>query len=102
MEEMFNKRMELGKKNFISMPYKLGPNSMYGKLAQRVGWKTDKDGNAHPPMSHCLPLAGWITSKCRASLMKAIMQIPLDRLIAVETDGVYTRSEEHTSELQTL
>lgn len=90
MEEMFNKRMELGKKNVISMPYKLGPNSMYGKLAQRVGWKTDKDGNAHPPMSHCLPLAGWITSKCRASLMKAIMQIPLDRLIAVETDGVYT------------
>lgn len=90
MEEMFNKRMELGKKNVISMPYKLGPNSMYGKLAQRVGWKTDKDGNAHPPMSHCLPLAGWITSKCRASLMKAIMQIPLDRLIAVETDGIYT------------
>lgn len=90
MEEMFNKRMELGKKNIISMPYKLGPNSMYGKLAQRVGWKTDKDGNAQPPMSHCLPLAGWITSKCRASLMKAIMQIPLDRLIAVETDGIYT------------
>lgn len=90
MEEMFNKRMELGKKNIISMPYKLGPNSMYGKLAQRVGWKTDKDGNAQPPMSHCLPLAGWITSKCRASLMKAIMQIPMDRLIAVETDGVYT------------
>lgn len=90
MEDMFNKRMELGKKNVISMPYKLGPNSMYGKLAQRVGWKTDKDGNAHPPMSHCLPLAGWITSKCRASLMKAIMQIPLERLIAVETDGIYT------------
>jgi hypothetical protein len=90
MEEMFNKRMELGKKNVISMPYKLGPNSMYGKLAQRVGWKTDKDGKAQPPMSHCLPLAGWITSKCRASLMKAIMQIPMDRLIAVETDGIYT------------
>jgi hypothetical protein len=90
MEEMFLKRMELGKKNVISMPYKLGPNCMYGKLAQRVGWKMDKNGNAQPPMSHCLPLAGWITSKCRASLMKAVMQIPIDKLIAVETDGVYT------------
>ncbi len=90
MEEMFNKRMELGKKNVISMPYKLGPNSMYGKLAQRVGWKTDKDGNTQPPMSHCLPLAGWITSRCRAELMKAIMQIPMADLIAVETDGIYT------------
>lgn len=92
MEEMFNKRMELGKKNVISMPYKLGPNSMYGKLAQRVGWKVDKDGNAQPPMSHCLPLAGWITSKCRAELMRAMMQIPPDKLVAVETDGIYTTS----------
>lgn len=90
MEEMFNKRMELGKKNVISMPYKLGPNSMYGKLAQRVGWRMDKHGGVHPPSTHCLPLAGWITSTCRASLMSAMMQIPQSQLIAVETDGIYT------------
>jgi DNA polymerase type B, organellar and viral len=86
LEEMFNKRIELGKKNVISMPYKLGPNSMYGKFAQRVG----KDNDIRPPASHCLPLAGWITSRCRAELYKVIMQIPPTKLIAVETDGIYT------------
>lgn len=87
LQEMFDKRIELGKKNVISMPYKLGPNSMYGKLAQRVGW--DKKTNS-PPKSHCLPLAGWITSYCRASLFQVMGQIPMSKLIAVETDGIYT------------
>lgn len=84
LEEMYNKRAELGKKNVISMPYKLGPNSMYGKFAQRVG------GEKKAPKSHCLPLAGWITSMCRARIFSLMMQIPFDELIAVETDGIYT------------
>lgn len=86
LEDMFNKRLEIGKKNVASMPFKLGPNSMYGKFAQRVG----KDNDIRPPASHCLPLAGWITSRCRAELYKVIMQIPREKLIAVETDGIYT------------
>jgi hypothetical protein len=87
LQEMFDERIRLGKKNAISMPYKLGPNSMYGKLAQRVGW--DKEKNL-PPRSHCLPLAGWITSRCRAALLHTMVQIPMKDLIAVETDGIYT------------
>lgn len=87
LEEMFHERIRLGKGNVVSMPYKLGPNSMYGKLAQRVGWDQDKK---LPPKSHCLPLAGWITSACRASLYRAMIQIPQHKLIAVETDGLYT------------
>lgn len=90
LQEMFDKRIELGKKNVVSMPYKLGPNSMYGKLAQRVGW--DKEKNL-PPRSHCLPLAGWITSYCRAELFKVMAQMPMHKLIAVETDGIYTTAE---------
>lgn len=86
LEEMFNKRLEIGKKNIASMPFKLGPNSMYGKFAQRIG----KDNDKRPPASHCLPLAGWITSKCRSELYKVMLQIPPIKLIAVETDGVYT------------
>lgn len=86
LEEMFNKRIEIGKKNVASMPFKLGPNSMYGKFAQRVG----KDNDIRPPASHCLPLAGWITSRCRAELYKVALQIPPSKLIAVETDGIYT------------
>jgi len=85
--DMFEERIRLGKKNVISMPYKLGPNSMYGKLAQRVGWDQK---TMSPPKSHCLPLAGWITSNCRASLMRAMLQMPMHKIIAVETDGIYT------------
>lgn len=87
LQDMFDKRIELGKKNIVSMPYKLGPNSMYGKLAQRVGW--DKE-HRRPPRSHCLPLAGWITSHCRAQLFRVMLQMPMHKLIAVETDGIYT------------
>lgn len=87
LREMFEERIRLGKKNVISMPYKLGPNSMYGKLAQRVGWDEKKN---LPPKSHCLPLAGWITSSCRAALYRVMLQMPMHKLIAVETDGIYT------------
>lgn len=87
LQEMFDERLRLGKKNVVSMPYKLGPNSMYGKLAQRVGWDEKK---RLPPRSHCLPLAGWITSSCRAQLFRVMVQMPMHELIAVETDGIYT------------
>lgn len=87
LRDMFEERLRLGKKNVLSMPYKLGPNSMYGKLAQRVGWD---EKHRLPPKSHCLPLAGWITSYCRANLFKVMVQIPPSKLIAVETDGIYT------------
>lgn len=87
LREMFEERIRLGKKNVVSMPYKLGPNSMYGKLAQRVGWDEKKN---LPPKSHCLPLAGWITSSCRAALYRVMLQMPRHKLIAVETDGIYT------------
>jgi hypothetical protein len=87
LQEMFNRRLEIGKKNVMSMPFKLGPNSMYGKFAQRVGWNEKTNS---PPKSHCLPLAGWVTSYCRAMLYNIIRQIPLDQIIAVETDGIFT------------
>lgn len=96
LHEMFNRRMELGKKNVISMPYKLGPNSMYGKLAQRVGHK-----NGKPPRSHCLPLAGWVTSYCRAMIYRAMLQIPTQHLVAVETDGIYTTYDPHKLNIDT-
>jgi DNA polymerase type B, organellar and viral len=90
LQEMFTRRMELGKQNLMSMPYKLGPNSMYGKFAQRVGFRELADGRKLPPATHCLPLAGWVTSYTRAMLFNVLRQIPTDDLIAVETDGVYT------------
>lgn len=88
LADMYEERKRIGKKNVLSMPYKLGPNSLYGKLAQRVGHR-----NGLPPKSHCLPLAGWVTSYTRASLFQIMRRIPSSRLIAVETDGIYTTAD---------
>lgn len=69
------------------MAYKLGPNSLYGKAAQKVGW----DERSHtPPRAHTLPIAGWITAACRAEILTAARFVPPDDLVAIETDGFFT------------
>lgn len=93
LEEMYERRRRIGKKNLLSMPFKLGPNSIYGKLAQTVGWNQEKQ---LPPRSHALPIAAWITSYCRAMLYAAMRKAP-DKIIAVETDSIITTA--HPDEL---
>lgn len=66
---------------------KLGMNSMFGKMAQRVGW--NEQTQRIPPW-HQLEWAGWITSHCRAAMYQLMLRIPPDKLIGVETDGIYT------------
>lgn len=73
--------------NGAQLAAKLSLNSLYGKLAQRVGWDTDK---RLPPRWHQLEYAGFITSYCRAMIYTAMMQAPAD-IIAVETDGIYSK-----------
>lgn len=85
LQEMYDTRMRLGKKNLLSMPFKLGPNSLYGKYAQTVGWDKEK---MLPPKSHALPVAAWVTSFCRAMLWSIIRQNP-SSVISVETDSVF-------------
>lgn len=96
LADMYAERMRIGKRNVMSMPYKLGPNSLYGKFAQRIGWVTDNNGAHHPPRSHCLPLAGWVTSYTRAMLYSVLRNVPWDTLIAVETDGIYMTTDPTT------
>jgi DNA polymerase family B len=86
LTDMYATRQRLGKKNLLSLPFKLGPNSLYGKYAQTVGWDQKKN---LPPKSHALPVAAWVTSYCRAMLWTVIRQDP-SSVIAVETDSVYT------------
>lgn len=87
MGRMFAARKELKKAGSpTQLAYKLAINSMYGKAAQRVGW--DKE-NRKPPKSHSLAIAGYITSHCRASLLRVMSQLGTRELIAVETDGIY-------------
>jgi hypothetical protein len=86
---MYEHRQKLkAHKSPAQMAYKLGPNSLYGKAAQKVGW--DKKTGA-PPRAHSLPIAGWITSACRAMLQRAMIRVEPRNLIAVETDGFFTR-----------
>lgn len=91
LQDMFDTRMRLGKKNLLSMPFKLGPNSLYGKYAQTVGWDQRK---RTPPKSHALPVAGWVTSYCRAMLYGVMRQDP-ESVVAVETDSVFTTRDPH-------
>ena len=66
---------------------KLMMNATYGKLAQRVGW--DPIRQRMPPF-HQLEWAGWVTSHARAQLFDIMRRIPVEHLIAVETDGIFT------------
>lgn len=85
---MYAKRLELKAANDpAQMAFKLGPNSLYGKMAQRVGY--DDDAKT-PPKAHTLCIAGYLTSWCRAQILRMLDVIDDDQLIAVETDGVYT------------
>lgn len=67
---------------------KIQMNSMYGKLAQRVGWNEQK---RTPPKWHQLEWAGWVVSYCRRMVHHAALMAGSD-LVAFETDAVFTLS----------
>lgn len=69
--------------------YKLALNSMYGKTAQQVGWRTDQTRGLILPPYHQLEWAGYTTSWCRAEVLRAAMQAP-ESVIAFETDALFT------------
>lgn len=88
VSEMYSKRKQWkaeGKGGERAL--KLAMNSLYGKLAQRVGWNEKTN---EPPRWHQLFWAGYITASTRALLWDAISQSPRD-IIAVETDSVMSR-----------
>lgn len=98
IHSMYEKRLTLKKaKNPVQMAYKLGPNSLYGKMAQRTGW--NKETNK-PPSAHSLSIAGYITSFCRAQIMSVTSMIRPDELYAIETDGLFTSRPPQTLPVQ--
>jgi len=72
--------------NPAQLALKLGMNSLYGKLAQRVGWN---EVTRSAPPSHQLEWAGYCTSVCRAMMLELMLQSP-DTVVAVETDGLFS------------
>ena len=72
--------------NGVEKAIKLGINSLYGKLAQRVGYNPQ---NGRIPPYHNLVYAGYITSATRAQLFTAGQQKP-HAIICLATDGIYS------------
>jgi hypothetical protein len=71
---------------------KLAMNSIYGKLAQQVGWQIDKMGDIRIPTYHQLEHAGFVTATTRAAMFAAAMQHP-ESIIAIETDALISTKE---------
>jgi hypothetical protein len=84
VNEIYEQRLEWKRQgNPAQLAAKLGINSLYGKLAQRIGGREGK------PKWHNLEMAGHITSTCRAMLYDASWrQFP--SLVAYQTDGIYS------------
>jgi len=70
--------------NAAQMILKLGLNSLYGKLAQQIGYRKDDK-----PAYQQIEWAGWITSATRASLYRVAMQHP-DSVVMFATDGLFS------------
>lgn len=91
VEPLYNKRAALKKANDgAHVGLKLGLNSLYGKLAQQVGWSPGPP--LRLPPYHSLEWAGYITSHCRSQVFRASLLAP-DDIIAFETDAVFSRSK---------
>jgi hypothetical protein len=76
----YRERLRIGKEG-PGIVLKLGPNSVYGKLAQSVG---------SPPFQSWI-WAGMITSGCRAQILELFSKHKdLKNVLAIATDGVYT------------
>lgn len=89
VEPLYNKRAALKKAgDGAHVAYKLGLNSLYGKLAQQVGW-TPGPPLKIPPY-HSLEWAGYVTSHCRAQVYQA-STLAVDDVISFETDAVFSR-----------
>jgi hypothetical protein len=65
---------------------KLGLNSLYGKLAQRLGYRPGSD---RLPPFHSLIYAGFVTAYTRARMLEAALQAP-DSVVFFATDGLVT------------
>jgi hypothetical protein len=60
--------------------------SYYGRLAQRTGWN---EKARTPPEFHQIEWSGWITSKCRAMIYRAALDVAeRGGLVSIDTDGI--------------
>lgn len=89
LQTYYRERKELIKQgDHAQLVLKLAMNSVYGKLAQRLGYEQHKK----IPTYHQLEWGGWITSYTRAKMFDLAMRT-IDAVIAFETDGLYATKQ---------
>lgn len=91
IEPLYLKRKALKKAgDGAHVGIKLALNSIYGKLAQQIGWEpaTATRPMRTPPF-HQLEWAGYVTSHARATVLRAALR-DLGSIIAFETDAVFS------------
>lgn len=87
VHDMYRQRLEWKRQgNSAQRALKLALNSLYGKTAQRSGYKPGRP----IPRWHQLDWAGFVTSMVRAKLFNAISTSQEDCIIAVETDAIFS------------
>lgn len=85
LPELFARRVIVGKDTGAGKMLKLGPNSVYGKLAQRIG-KAQFASRAW---------AGMITSGTRAQVLRLMLRHKkLENVLMIATDGLFS-TEQH-------
>lgn len=90
--DMYRQRAALkaaGKPEQLAL--KLALNSLYGKLAQSTGATVESGEWKYPPF-HEPVWAGYITAFTRARIAQALHSVPIDMVIATETDSVFSRA----------
>lgn len=81
IRKAFEERKKVGKSTGPGVAIKLVLNSLYGKLCQQVGihkWQN-------------FIWAGYITAHTRAKMLDLIRRVGEDNVIAIATDGIYTK-----------
>lgn len=88
--ELYKERQRLKKaKDGAQLGIKLGLNSLYGKMAQQIGWGKNYDGSIRKPPFHQLEWAGYVTAMCRSMVYMANID-DLRNVIAFQTDALFT------------
>lgn len=97
--DLYQERRKLKKQgDHAQLVLKLALNSMYGKLAQRLGYN-EKEGKLPP--YHSLFYAGLVTSHTRAQLYRAAIQSP-DAVLFFATDGLFSLAPHDVTESKQL
>jgi uncharacterized protein (DUF2384 family) len=91
IEKLYKKRQALkAAGDGAHIGIKLALNSLYGKLAQQVGYiMASKTHPARVPTYHQLEWAGYTTSWCRANVLRAAL-LDIGAVIAFETDALFS------------